>query len=46
MAKANASGKKQNKIDVENLSQRDLDILTMETKDVMKKYKARKAKRV
>lgn len=34
--------KKQNKFNIENISQKDRDILTLETKDVMKKYKAEK----
>ncbi|MDB5249588.1 MAG: hypothetical protein JWQ40_3982 [Segetibacter sp.] len=42
MAKASTGGKKQNKINPENLSQRDVDILTLETKEVMKKYKVEK----
>ena len=39
MAKAITATKKRNKTDLENLSQKDVDILNMETKDVMKKYK-------
>ena len=39
MAKATAPVKKRNKTDLENLSQKDLDILSLETKDVMTKYK-------
>jgi hypothetical protein len=42
MAKANATTKKQNKINLGNLSERDVEILTLETKDVMKKYKIEK----
>ena len=42
MAKATAGVRKQNKVDLENLSQKDLDILKLETKDVMKKYKLEK----
>ncbi|MDQ6815765.1 MAG: hypothetical protein M3040_18695 [Bacteroidota bacterium] len=42
MAKAASSVKKQNRIDLENLSQRDRDILTLEVKDSMKKYKIEK----
>ena len=42
MAKANQATKKQNKIDLENLSERDRDILTLDTKEVMQKYKAEK----
>ena len=42
MAKANESKRKQNKIDVQNLSQKDKDFLTLEIKESMKKYKAEK----
>lgn len=42
MAKANAGTRKLNKIDLENLSQRDRDILSMDTQEVMKKYKVEK----
>lgn len=38
MAKASAGVKKQNRIDLSNLSQREKDILTMETKEAMQKY--------
>lgn len=39
MAKATTSAKKQNKIDLQNLSERDRDILTLDTPTAMKKYK-------
>lgn len=42
MAKANAGTRKLNKIDLDNLSQRDRDILSLDTKEVMKKYKLEK----
>lgn len=42
MAKANAGTRKLNKIDIHNLSQRDRDILSMDTKEAMKKYKLEK----
>ncbi|HEX8462027.1 MAG TPA: hypothetical protein VF623_11375 [Segetibacter sp.] len=42
MAKANAAPKKQNKIDLQNVSQRDKDFLTLDVKDSMKKYKVEK----
>jgi hypothetical protein len=42
MAKANQPVKKQNKIDLQNLSDRDKAILTLDVKDTMKKYKLEK----
>ncbi len=42
MAKATSLVKKRSRTDLENLSQKDKDILTLETKDVMKKYKLEK----
>ena len=42
MAKASAATKKQNKIDLQNLTQKDKDFLTLEVKETMKKYKIEK----
>lgn len=42
MAKAKAAVKKQNRIDLQNLSQRDKDFLTLDVKETMKKYKIEK----
>ena len=42
MAKADAPVKKQNRVDLENLSQRDTDILTLDTHEVMNKYNLEK----
>ena len=42
MAKATASAKKQNRIDVQNISERDRDILSLDTATAMKKYKMEK----
>ena len=42
MAKANKVVKRQNKINLDNLSEKDIEILTLDTKDVMKKYKLEK----
>ena len=42
MAKANSPVKKQNRIDLQNLSPRDRDFLTLDVKDSMKKYKIEK----
>lgn len=42
MAKTTAKSRKHNKIDLESLSQRDRDILSMDTKDAMKRYKMEK----
>lgn len=39
MAKTTTSVKKQNRIDLENLSERDQDILSLDTPAAMKKYK-------
>lgn len=39
MAKAIENKKKRNKTDLQSLSERDRDFLTLETKDAMKKYK-------
>lgn len=39
MAKAIADKRKLNKIDLQNLSERDRDFLSLDVKDVMKKYK-------
>lgn len=38
MAKAIAKKRQQNKVNLESLSERDRDILTLETKEAMKKY--------
>lgn len=42
MAKANSAAKKQNKINLQDLSERDRDILSLDVKDSMKKYKIQK----
>lgn len=42
MAKSTAGTKKPNSIDLENVSKRDIDILTLGAKEVMKKYKIEK----
>jgi len=42
MAKAKSGVRKQNRIDLQNLSQRDKDFLALEVKDSMKKYKIEK----
>lgn len=42
MAKVNSTPKKQNKIDLQNLSERDRDFLSLDVKDSMKKYKVEK----
>jgi hypothetical protein len=42
MAKATAPTRKQNRINVHDLSPQDRDYLTMEVKDTMKKYKVEK----
>ena len=42
MAKAVKSAKKQNKLDLENMSERDRDILSIDTSATMKKYKMSK----
>ena len=42
MAKASSRTKKQNRIDVQNLSAKDKDFLTLDVKDSMKKYKVEK----
>jgi len=39
MAKVTASGRKQNRIDLQNISERDRDILSLDTPTTMKKYK-------
>src|SRR3954469_19133292 len=42
MAKADKTAKKQNRVNLENLSKKDLDILTLDTKEVMNKYNLEK----
>jgi hypothetical protein len=42
MAKADGAVKKQNRVNLENLSQRDSDILTLDTQEVMNKYNLEK----
>ncbi|MCW3082358.1 hypothetical protein [Segetibacter sp.] len=42
MAKTSSTTKKQNKIDLQNLSERDRDFLFLDVKDSMKKYKIEK----
>lgn len=42
MANSKAGRKRNNPIKIEDISQRDMDILSLDTKDVMKKYKMEK----
>ena len=42
MSKVKTTVRKQHRIDLQNLSQRDIDFLKMETSQVMKKYKMEK----